>query len=164
MLRGIDCELTMRTGFRIVTALCLTSIVPAHAGAQSLSDEMFNLFLQSVVLARTPGGGGVVAHTPVFADDPIVLATTGLVTQVSQQIGAEIANIPLGTSAGGFTYTYDAALGVFRRTTESFGPAFAERAVTQGQRRFSFGMNYLHSRYDSLDGKDLENGDINFNQ
>ena len=24
-------------------------------------------------------------------------------------------------------------------------------------------MNYLHSRYDSLDGKDLENGEIKFN-
>ena len=153
----------MRTAVRMVTALCLTSIAPAHADAQSLSDQMFNLFLQSVVLAQTPGGAGVVAHTPVFADDPIVLATTGLVTQVSQQIGAEISNIPLGTSAGGFTYSYDSALGVFNRTTETFGPAFAERAVTQGRGKFSFGMNYLHSRYDSLDGKDLENGEIKFN-
>jgi hypothetical protein len=124
---------------------------------------MFDLFVQSVVLARTPGGGGVVAHTPVFADDPVVRATTGLVSQVSEQIGAEISNIPLGTSAGGFTYNYDSAIGVFNRTTESFGPAFAERAVTQGRGKFSFGMNYLHSRYDSLDGKNLENGEIKFN-
>lgn len=144
-------------------AVCVTSIMPAHADAQGLSNQMFDLFLQSLVLAQTPGGAGVVAHTPVFADDPIVLATTGLVTQVSQQIGAEISNIPLGTSAGGFTYSYDSALGVFNRTTETFGPAFAERAVTQGQGRFSFGMNYLHSRYDSLDGKNLENGEIKFN-
>ena len=153
----------MRTALRIVTALCLLSIMPAPAGAQSLSDQMFDLFVQSVVLARTAGGAGVVAHTPVFVDDPIVLATTGLVSQVSEQIGAEVSNIPLGTSAGGFTYNYDGTLGVFNRTTESFGPAFAERAVTQGRGRFSFGMNYLHSRYESLDGKDLENGDIKFN-
>jgi len=153
----------MRTALPVVTVLCLLSIMPARANAQSLSDQMFNLFVQSVVLARTPGGGGVVAHTPVFADDPIVLATTGLVSQVSEQIAAEISNIPLGTSAGGFTYNYDAALGVFNRTTESFGPVFAERAVTQGRGRFSFGMNYLHSRYESLDGKNLENGDIKFN-
>lgn len=153
----------MRTALRLVMAVCVTSIMPAHADAQGLSNQMFDLFLQSLVLAQTPGGAGVVAHTPVFADDPIVLATTGLVTQVSQQIGAEISNIPLGTSAGGFTYSYDSALGVFNRTTETFGPAFAERAVTQGQGRFSFGMNYLHSRYDSLDGKNLENGEIKFN-
>jgi hypothetical protein len=160
---AIRSEVTMRTALRIVTALCLLSIMPAHAGAQSLSDQMFDLFVQSVVLARTAGGSGVVAHTPVFVDDPIVLATTGLVSQVSQQIGAEVSNIPLGTSAGGFTYTYDGALGVFSRTTESFGPVFAERAVTQGRGKFSFGMNYLHSRYDSLDGKDLQNGEIKFN-
>ena len=153
----------MRTALRIVTVLCLPSIMPAHADAQGLSDQMFDLFVQSVVLARTPGGGGVVAHTPVFADDPIVRATTGLVSQVSEQIGAEVSNIPLGTSAGGFTYNYDSALGVFNRTTESFGPAFAERAVTQGRGRASFGMNYLHSRYESLDGKNLENGEIKFN-
>jgi len=138
-------------------------MMPAHADAQSLSGQMFDLFVQSVVLARTPGGGGVVAHTPVFADDPIVLATTGLVSQVSEQIAAEVSNIPLGTSAGGFTYNYDAVIGVFNRTTESFGPVFAERSVTQGRGRFSFGMNYLHSRYDSLDGKHLENGEITFN-
>lgn len=154
----------MRTALQIVTvALCLPWIVPASAAAQGLSDQMSDLFVRSLVLATTPGGVGVVAHTPVFADDPIVLATTGLVRQVSEQIGAEISNIPLGTSAGGFTYTYDAALGVFNRSTESFGPAFAERAVTQGRGRFSFGMNYLHSRYDSLDGKDLDNGEIKFN-
>ena len=148
----------MRTAFRMVVALCLLSIMPAHGDAQGLSNQMFDLFVQSVVLARTPGGGGVVAHTPVFADDPVVRATTGLVSQVSEQIGAEISNIPLGTSAGGFTYKYDSAIGVFNRTTESFGPAFAERAVTQGRGKVSFGMNYLHSRYDSLDGKNLENG------
>jgi hypothetical protein len=110
--------------------------MPAPADAQSLSNQMFDLFVQSVVLARTPGGGGVVAHTPVFADDPIVRATTGLVSQVSEQIGAEVSNIPLGTSAGGLTYNYDAKLGVFNRTTQSFGPVFAERAVTQGRGRF----------------------------
>ena len=62
----------MRTALRILTVLCLASMVPVQARAQSLSDQMFNLFVQSVVLARTPGGGGIVAHTPVFADDPVV--------------------------------------------------------------------------------------------
>jgi hypothetical protein len=95
----------MRTALRIVTVLCLPSIMPAHADAQGLSNQMFDLFVQSVVLARTPGGGGVVAHTPVFADDPIVRATTGLVSQVSEQIGAEVSNIPLARQPAGLPTT-----------------------------------------------------------
>src|SRR4051812_27571094 len=108
----------MRNVRSLVGVVCLASAVSAvPADAQTLSDQMFNLFVQSVVLARTPGGVGVVAHTPVFADDPIVLATTDLVNQVSNQIRTEVSNFPLGTSAGGFTYVYDASLGTFNRTT-----------------------------------------------
>ena len=63
---------------------------------------------------------------------------------------------------GGFTYAYDARNGTFG-TTQTFGPAFAERAPTIGKGKFSFGMNYVHAKYDTLDGKNLENGDIKFN-
>jgi Putative MetA-pathway of phenol degradation len=103
-----------------------------------------------------------VAHTPLFANDPTVTATTSLINQISQQIGSQVSIFPLGSSSGGFTYKYDPALGSFSRTTQTFGPAFAERAVTAGKGRFSFGMNYRHASYDTLDGKELENGDIKF--
>jgi hypothetical protein len=71
--------------------------------------------------------------------------------------------VPLGSSSGGFTYGFDAALGTFRRTTQTFGPAFAERAATNGKGRFSIGMNFLHASYNSLDGQNLEDGSIKFN-
>jgi hypothetical protein len=121
---------------------------------------MQDVFLQSIVFSAKPGGAGVVAHTAVFANDPTVTPVTDLVQDISKQIGSQLSNVPLGSSSGGFTYRYDASLGTVKRTTQSFGPAFAERAVTAGKGKFSFGMNYQHSHYSSLDGKDLEGGDI----
>jgi hypothetical protein len=153
---------------RLVTTAAMFALcsIGERAYAQdttTLVGQMKDFFLQSVVIARTPGGGGIVAHTPVFVDDPTVTATTDLITQISQQIGSQVSNFPLGSSSGGFTYGYDPALGTFSRTTETFGPAFAERAVTIGKGKFAFGMNYEHSKYNSLDGRDLENGTIKFN-
>jgi hypothetical protein len=146
-----------------VFALCLSTEGAYAQSSSTLSDQMANFFVQSVILARTPGGGGIVAHTPVFLDDPTVTATTGLITQISQQIGSQVSNFPLGSSSGGFTYGYDPTLGTFSRTTETFGPAFAERAATIGKGKLAVGMNYGHSKYNSLDGKDLAAGDIKFN-
>lgn len=151
---------------RIVLAfVCVAVMMPAAmASAQTgLLDQMSNLFVQDIVLARTPGGGGIVQHTPVFSDDPRLAETTNLINQVSQQIGSQLSLLPLGSPSGGFTYSYDSSLGTFSRTTQTFGPAFAERAVTVGKGKASFGMNFLYAKYDSLDGKDLESGDIKFN-
>jgi hypothetical protein len=148
-----------------LAACAMLALSPARAFAQTSSssnlvDLMKDFFLQSVVLSTTPGGGGVVAHTPVFANDPSVTPVTDLIQQISSQIGSQVANVPLGSSSGGFTYKYDSSLGTFKRSTESFGPAFAERAVTIGKGKMSFGMNYQHSSYPTLDGKNLAGGDI----
>lgn len=144
--------------------LGLLLATPAVAGAQvTLRDQMFTLFEQSILLARTPAGTGIVAHTPIFREDPLVQETEDLINQVSGQIGLQLSNYPLGSSSGGFTYGFDPSLGTFSRSTETFGPAFAERAFTAGRKRFSIGMNYLHASYDTLDGKSLEEGDIKFN-
>src|SRR5262245_14540103 len=105
---------------------------------ESLVDQMRALFESSIVLSRTPGGGGIVAHTPTFTTNPFVTDVTALIDQMSQQIGSQVSVFPLGSSSGGFTYGYDAALGTFNRTTQTFGPAFAERAASLGKGKYSF--------------------------
>ena len=40
-------------------------------------------------------------------------------------------SVPLPSPGGGFTYQFDSSLGVFQRTTQSFGPILADRAETQ---------------------------------
>lgn len=157
----------MKRRFATAVAVVLGMLFAERAHAQSSSttlvDQMRELFLQSVVLSQTPGGVGVVAHTPVFLNDPRVVEATSLIDQISQALGTQVSLFPLGSSAGGFTYAYDSELGTFNRTTQTFGPAFAERAAGLGKGRYSFGMNYLHTKYVSLDGFHLDDGSIKIN-
>ena len=63
--------------------------------------------------------------------------------------------IPLPTPASGFTYTFDSSLGVFQRSTQSFGPILTERAETIGRSKVTFGVTYQHFGFDSLEGVSL---------
>ena len=145
------------------------ALVPAHAFAQSQQDltgVLLNHFVQNIVLARTAGGVGLVTHTPAFRNDPRLGASVAeienFVSQLSTQIGAQLSALPVGSSSGGFTYRYDAATGTYTRSTETFGPAFAERAQTLGRNRVNFGMSFSRSSYSELDGRNLEDGDVRF--
>src|SRR5438105_12509643 len=43
-------------------------------------------------------------------------------TQFNVAIGTQLASLPIPTPASGFTYTLDPGLGLFTRSTKSFGP------------------------------------------
>jgi len=73
-------------------------------------------------------------------------------------LAARLASVPLPAPASGFTYTFDPALGVFNRSTKSFGPLVTDRAETIGKKRASIGFAYQHFSFDKIDGLDL--GDI----
>ena len=148
---------------RACAVVFMLGLARGAAAQSTLVGQMTDFFSQSIVLARTPSGGGIAGHTAVFAESDHVEETEQLITQVSQQIGAQISNFPLGSTGGGFTFAYDPSTGTFSRTSETFGPSFAERANTLGRRRVSFGMTYLHTGYTSLDGHNLSNGSIVFN-
>ena len=70
----------------------------------------------------------------------------------------ELSRIPLGSSSGGFTFRFDPAAGTFTRTTPTFGPSFAERAVTVGKGKVTFGFNFQRATYDGFEGSDLDGG------
>jgi hypothetical protein len=72
----------------------------------------------------------------------------------------EVVTAPLGTSTGGFTFTFDPLLQVYKRSTSSFGPAFAERALTAGRAKVSIGGNWVYSSYDTLGGYSLEDNEL----
>ena len=65
-------------------------------------------------------------------------------------------SLPLPPPASGFTYQFDPGLGVFTRTTSSFGPILSERAETIGARRVSIGFAYQRLSFDSIEGVDLD--------
>ena len=76
-------------------------------------------------------------------------------TQFNIALASQLAAVPLPTPASGFTYTFDSSLGVFQRSTQSFGPILTERAETIGKRKVTFGITYQHFGFDSLEGLSL---------
>lgn len=76
-------------------------------------------------------------------------------TQFNVALASQLTALPLPSPASGFTYTFDAATGTFRRTTRSFGPIMADRAETIGRGRLAFGFNYQYFSFDSISGVPL---------
>ncbi|MGE0702339.1 MAG: hypothetical protein AB7F99_04155 [Vicinamibacterales bacterium] len=77
-------------------------------------------------------------------------------SQFSTALVGQLVSIPLPSPGGGFTFEFDPSLGVFRRTTESFGPILADRADTVGARRVSLGFAYQRFTFDSIEGMSLD--------
>jgi hypothetical protein len=97
------------------------------------------------------------SHAAHFVSQPNAQA---LLHELNQGIATQLSTFPLGSSSAGFTYTFDETLGVYNRTTQSFGPIFAERPLTAGKGKFSFGVNYQHGTWDSFQGQDLQGNDL----
>ena len=76
-------------------------------------------------------------------------------TQFSTALVNQLVSVPLPSPASGFTYHLDPSLGVFQRTTQSFGPILAERADTIGAGRVSFGVAFQRFAFDTVEGLDL---------
>jgi hypothetical protein len=82
--------------------------------------------------------------------------------QVNHALTLLISTYPIGTPAGGFTYVFDPALGTLSRNSDSFGPSFAERALTTGRGKVSLGFGYQHAAYDTFEGLNLRQREITF--
>ena len=62
-----------------------------------------------------------------------------------------IGTAPFGASSGGFLIKLDPSTGLQVRTATTFGPSFAERALTSGEGKVSVGVNFMSVNYDRLD-------------
>ncbi len=144
---------------RFAVSMVLVAFAAGPLAADDLASLIPNLFDQRIVL-RDPTVPGFPSHAAHFVDEQDRLRATGLLLNGS--LVSQLASFPIGSSAGGFTYTYDESLGVFTRSSESFGPVFAERAQTVGRGKWNAGFSYQKASYDELDGLDLESGEIAF--
>ena len=77
-------------------------------------------------------------------------------SQFSTALVSQLVSVPLPSPASGFTYEFDPSLGVFRRTTQSFGPILADRADTIGARRVSVGFAFQRFTFDTVEDLDLD--------
>lgn len=72
----------------------------------------------------------------------------------------ELATVPVSPSSAGFTYRLDPTLGTVVRSSQSFGPFFAERSLTAGRGQASFGVGYRTTTFDNIDGRNLRDGSL----
>ncbi|MEP7306577.1 MAG: hypothetical protein ABJA98_13755 [Acidobacteriota bacterium] len=68
----------------------------------------------------------------------------GLATQL------EVATAPFGAAPSGFVIKLDPSTGLQVRTATTFGPFFAENALTTGEGNVSVGVNFTSASYDRL--------------
>jgi hypothetical protein len=150
-------------------------MMPAAVEGQSSSGGLANLvpdlILRGILLPGgenpgTPHGGHFTLGNPTAGDSqPASQADEGTiraVAQFSERFRAQFAAFPLGSSTGGFTFSFDERAGIYSRNTDSFGPAFGERAMTIGRRKLSVGANYQHTGFDTFAGENLRDGSIKF--
>lgn len=150
---------------RMILLVGLASLVlsPTSASAQNANPGLSGLLLQffapdnQTLLVSTPLSP--FRHIAQFGAQANIQDT---MSELNRSIASQLTTFPLGSSSGGFAYTFDPALGVFSRSTESFGPLFAERALTIGKGKIGFGTTYLRSTFDSFEGQNLHNGDVQF--
>jgi hypothetical protein len=76
-------------------------------------------------------------------------------SQFSTAMVSQLVSVPLPSPGGGFTFEFDPSLGVFQRTTQSFGPILTERADTIGARRVSMGFAVQRFTFDSVENVSL---------
>ena len=140
---------------KTVLAAAMATLIGAPAFAQSASDKLAFLIptlygptgLVVDSEARLPSGE---THSAHFNS-----AFQAEFTQFNIALASQLAAVPLPSSASGFTYELDPTLGVFQRSTQSFGPILAERAETIGKRKFSVGFSYQLFTFDTLQGVSL---------
>jgi hypothetical protein len=143
--------------FRSGCIIALLSPAPAMAQDVPLSQLLVQLIQADIRLEPPPAGfPSHEAHFVPGADQTLAPFL------FNQQLVGQLATFPIGSPTGGFAFTFDAASGTFQRTTESFGPAFADRALTNGRGKFTFGTNFQYSKYSSFEGRNLDEGEIKF--
>lgn len=145
----------------VVGSLCVfvsaAAAPPAAAQQVPLSQLLVNLIQAEVRLAPPPPG--FQSHEAHFVPGLDQALAPYLFNQL---LVAQLATFPIGSPTGGFAFTFDAATGTFQRATDTFGPAFADRALTNGRGRLTFGANFQYSSYTEFEGHDLDNGAVKF--
>jgi hypothetical protein len=134
---------------------------PVLAQNLPLAHVLPDLVLRDIVLQRGLLGPPHQAHFSPLDNDPKNPAI-GVVERFNTQMATQFSTLPLGSSSGGLTYVFDESVGTFRRSSASFGPLFAERAVTIGRHKLNAGFNYQHTSYDTFEGQHLDDGSIKF--
>ena len=145
----------------LVTAVISLLVGVAPARAQDPYNVTVNVTELSRIFTELYGPEGLVVNSLAALAGGVSHSAhfnSGFESEFSQfgtALTGQIVSLPLPAPASGFTYQFDAALGVFTRSTTTFGPILAERADTIGARRVSIGFAYQRLAFDSIETMDL---------
>lgn len=135
----------MTTSRLLAALVVLAAATPAHA-QQSVHDVLSFLLTNRSI----PTGD--------FVRDQAAAAATS--DTVARLLLSELSTVPITSSASGFTYRFDSALGVAVRASDSFGPVFVERSLTSGRGRASAAVTFHATSYREIDGHSLTDGTL----
>jgi hypothetical protein len=147
-MHTIRCTLVLAAMLVPTTVSAQVTVIPSDT---KLADVLVAVY-STEILTNIQAGADPVSAAADLADALII----------TQAVGSQLSTFPLGSSAGGFSWTFMPGTGTFSRTTESFGPLFAERALTVGRRRMNVGMNYQYTSFDTFEGLSLRDREIVF--
>jgi hypothetical protein len=137
----------------LLTFLLVVTCARVHAQAVCPTTSLSNKLI--CITPQLYSANGVdlpnKAHSAHFDNDFEARATA-----LNSAIGTELTAIRLASPASGIVFTFDRALGVTTRMTESYGPILGERAETLGRRRLFLAATYQFFPFSSLDGISLK--------
>jgi hypothetical protein len=124
--------------------------VAAQDADRPLSEVIPELYVGAIVNEYL----AFVTELPGFLDEEALFKEfterVGFVVHVVKLAGNQLTSFPLASASGGFTWNFDTGSGAFTRTSNSFGPIFAERPLTIGRKRLNAGANYQRVTFDHL--------------
>jgi hypothetical protein len=132
--------------------------VPAIAAAQAPLAGLVGRVIAESTINRTQPGTTIV-HEPHFLVGESLARSA---RQMNVELGAQLLSFPLGSSSGGFSFITDSMTGEVSMASETFGPAFAERAITLGKGQTNIGFAFQSTSYDSFEGVALDSGQLSF--
>jgi hypothetical protein len=95
------------------------------------------------------------ADTLTALTKPVGTEHVGDALSLATELG--LGMTPFGASSGGFLIVLDPNTGLQVRTATTFGPSFAERALTNGEGKVSVGVNFASATLDRLGDLDVKN-------
>ncbi|HEY7634473.1 MAG TPA: hypothetical protein VH763_02925 [Gemmatimonadales bacterium] len=147
---------------RFVLTALLVFLAAPPLSAQHLRDDLSQLFifgngdnpLQLGGSSDPSNPESIRIHGNHFI--PAAVASNGtLISFLTNSIGSNVANVPLSTTSGGSTFSFQGGVPV--RTSTSAGPIFGERAQTLGRGRILAGLTRTEVHFKTLRGVDLDN-------
>jgi hypothetical protein len=147
-----------RNALRILTLLMFALPGTLFAQDNSLAALLPNAFAQGATMQPDSSGSGADHQTHFFA----ALGDQGQAAfALNKLMVLQLDTFPLPTSSGAFVATFDPQTHLFKPVSKSFGPGYAERALTNGRGHFQFGMNYQQVSFSSFEGFNLKGGSNN---